>query len=133
MNHPLRTLLLALVFLANAVTGCANRGGGAAVPAGFESSVSEIQIVTTKVGTKNVFIPSTIVVTAGKLQTLTLYNTTDTPHGFRIPDLGIETVLYPEKETTVELPALEGGKVHAITCHLHPPHRTATLVVLPGK
>lgn len=133
MNHLLRTPLPALLFLAAAVVGCAHGGRWAAAPAGFDSSLSEIQVVTTMVGNKNVFIPSTIVITGGRPHTLTLYNTTDTPHGFRIPDLGIEAVLDPGKETVILLPALEGGALHAINCHLHPPHRTATLVVLPAS
>jgi hypothetical protein len=105
---------------------------GAAEP-GFSSDVSTIQVVTTILGGKNVFIPSTIVVTGNSPHSLSLYNTTEAPHGFRIPGLGIEVILPPQEETTVELPALEGGQIHAINCHLHPAHRTATLVVMPGK
>jgi heme/copper-type cytochrome/quinol oxidase subunit 2 len=110
--------------------GCAGLGGQ---PAGFDSDVSTIQVVTTQVGGKNVFIPSTIVVTGGVPHTLSIFNTTDTPHGFRIPGLGIEAVAFDQQETEIALPALEGGHVYAIQCHLHPPHRTATLVVLPPR
>jgi hypothetical protein len=38
-----------------------------------------------------------------------------------------------QQETELALPALEGGHVYGINCHLHPPHRTATLVVLEAR
>ena len=31
------------------------------------------------------------------------------------------------------LPTLEAHRIYAITCHLHPPHRGATLMVVPGR
>ncbi len=92
-----------------------------------------IQVVTTVVGGKNVFIPSTIVVAPGVPNTLSIFNTADKPHGFRIPALGIQAILPPQEEFAVELPALDGGKIFEINCHLHPPHRTATLVVMPER
>jgi heme/copper-type cytochrome/quinol oxidase subunit 2 len=108
---------------------------GPALPAaadGFTSDVESIQVVSTNVGGKNVFIPSTLMVVAGKPVTLSIFNTTDVPHGFAIPGLKIETVLPPQQEHEVKLPALEGGKLYGIQCQLHPAHRTATLVVLPA-
>ncbi|MDH3520930.1 MAG: cupredoxin domain-containing protein [Myxococcales bacterium] len=106
--------------------------GGPARAAEHESKGRVIQVVSAVVGGKNVFIPSTIVVAEGVPNTLSIFNTTDKPHGFRIPALKIEAVLAPQEETRVELPALEGGEIFEINCHLHPPHRTATLVVLDG-
>lgn len=100
---------------------------------GFTSDVTTIQIVTTQVGGKNVYIPSTIVVTSGTPHTLSFFNTTDIPHGFSIPALGFEAVIPPQQEYTVELPALEGNQVLQIKCQLHPAHRTGTLVVLPAR
>lgn len=99
---------------------------------GFESDVDTVMIVSALVGGKNVFIPSTIVVTAGKPVTLSIFNTTDVPHGFAIPGLGIQEILPVQQEHVVKLPSLEGGKVHRIQCHLHEPHRGGTLVVLPA-
>ena len=99
----------------------------------YQSDVSEVQVVSALVGGKNIFIPSTIVVTAGRPQTLTVFNTTDTPHGFAIKGLSIETVLNPGEETRVELLDLKGPEIYTIGCQLHPPHRTATLVVVPGR
>jgi heme/copper-type cytochrome/quinol oxidase subunit 2 len=99
----------------------------------YQSDVSEVQVISAVVGGKNVFIPSTIVVTAGRPQALSVFNTTDKPHGFAIKGLSIEIVLYPGEETRVELPALEGSEIYTIGCQLHPPHRTATLVVMPGR
>lgn len=122
--------LLVLAFAA-LVLGC-----GAPPPAeaeGFADDRDVIQVVSTNVQGKNVYIPGTIVVTAGKGQTLQIYNTTDVPHGFSIAGLGIEVVLTQGQETEVKLSGLEGGKVHHIHCHLHPAHRTGTLLVLPGE
>jgi heme/copper-type cytochrome/quinol oxidase subunit 2 len=100
---------------------------------GYQSDVSEIQVINAVVGGKNIYIPSTIVVTAGKSQTLSIFNTTDTPHGFAIKGLSIEVVLNPGEETRIELPVLKGAEIYTIGCQLHPPHRTATLVVVPGR
>jgi hypothetical protein len=92
-----------------------------------------VEVVTTQVGGKNIFLPSTIVLTEGSGRALSFFNTTDAPHGLRIPGLGIEVVLLPQEEQVVELPALEPGNVYAVQCHLHPPHRSATLLVLPAR
>ena len=132
---------VAIVAVAAAVVlllGCAghhkgHRGGHHGKGHGFESDASFTQVVTTQIGGKNVFIPSTIIVASGVPHTLSLYNTTDAPHGFMIEGLDITMVLYPGMETKVELPAMDGHRIFHIHCHLHPPHRTATLVVVPGK
>jgi len=100
---------------------------------GYTSDVSEVQVISAEVGGKNVYIPSTIVVTAGKPQTLSIFNTTDKPHGFAIKGLSIEAVLNPGEETRIELPNLKGGEIYTISCQLHPPHRHGTLVVVPGR
>jgi len=114
-----------------AATGCGtHRPPGAA---GYQSDVSEVQMITAVVGGKNVYIPSTVVVTAGRSQTLSVFNTTDKPHGFQIKGLGIEVVLNPGEETRIPLPALKASEIYTIGCQLHPPHRTATLVVVPGR
>src|SRR5215510_548713 len=100
---------------------------------GFTSDTSTIQVVTTELGGKNVFIPSTIVVTSGHPVKLSIYNTTDVPHGFAIPALKVAEVIQPKSEQEIDLPALEPHQVLQIKCHLHEKHRTATLVVLPAK
>lgn len=99
---------------------------------GYHSDVATVQVISALVGGKNVFIPSTIVVSAGKSQSLSIFNTTDVPHGFAIEGLAIQAVLPPGEETLIELPILEAGAIYQINCQLHPPHRTATLVVVPG-
>ena len=83
-----------------------------------------VQVVTTLVGGKNVFIPSTIVLTEGKPHTLSIFNTTDKPHGFAIEPLKVMEVLPDQVEHEVKLPALEAG-IYPIHCQLHPAHRTA--------
>ena len=47
--------------------------------------------------------------------------------------MSIETVLYAGEETRIELPVLKGSEIYTIGCQLHPPHRTATLVVVPSR
>lgn len=127
------TAMTALLLALTSGCGLHLQAGTTETLAGYQSDVDEVQVISAVVGGKNVFIPSTIVVTAGKPQTLSVFNTSDKPHGFAIRGLSIETVLYPGKETPVELPALEGSAIYKIGCQLHPPHRTATLVVVPGR
>jgi hypothetical protein len=131
---PLRPVAFSLL-AALAAVGCAARMEmhEAHHPAGYSSDVSTVQVVSALVGGKNVFIPSTIVVTDGGPRSLSLLNTTDAPHGFAIQALGIETVLPPGEEVVIALPPLHGGQVLRIHCHMHPPHRSATLVVLPSQ
>jgi Cupredoxin-like domain len=94
--------------LALGLGGCVSLGSVdvAAPGAAYVDERPVVQVVTTNVGGKNFFVPSTIVVTAGSGRTLSIFNTTDAPHGFQIPTLGIELVLQPGVETTVDLPAL---------------------------
>ncbi len=127
------TAIAALLLALTSGCGLHRHASATGALAGYQSDVSEVQVISAVVGGKNVFIPSTIVVTAGKRQILSVFNTTDKPHGFAIKGLSIETVLYPGKETRVELPDLEGSEIYTIGCQLHPPHRTATLVVVPGR
>ena len=130
-RRRIRFGVLAWVF----ASGCTLSGNiDVDMPVGeFRSDHYTIQVVSTLIGGKNVFVPSTIVVTSGAAYTLSIFNTTDTPHGFRIRGLGIEAILPSREEHRIELPPLEGGNIYSINCHLHPPHRTAELVVLPGR
>jgi hypothetical protein len=129
--------LAALLLLALFPSGCLWFSGGSfetevAGPIGYVDERPVVQVVTTNVGGKNFFVPSTVVVTAGTGRKLSLFNTTDIPHGFQIPSLGIELLLQPGVETPVELPPLEAGHIYAINCHVHPPHRSASLIVVPA-
>src|SRR5262245_246146 len=127
-----RRALLALAVPAF-LGACVSMGDVDVHDLGFSDDRTQVQVITTNLGGKNVFVPSTIVVTAGSGRTLSFFNTTDQPHGMSIPGLGTEVVLKPGEEYVVELPTLEAGHIYAIHCHLHPPHRTATLVVLPSR
>jgi cupredoxin-like protein len=132
----MRTLAgIALLGLLLAALACAGRHGPGHRHGhhGFTSDTSIIQVVSALIGGKNVFIPSTIVVTSGHPVKLSIFNTTDTAHGFAIHALDIAVVLPPQQEYELELPALEGHQVLQINCQLHPAHRTATLVVLPAR
>ncbi|MGH0028667.1 MAG: cupredoxin domain-containing protein [Myxococcota bacterium] len=126
--RPIRFILL-LAFLLLATAAFA----GSAAARGFESDQTVIQVVSTNVQGKNVYIPGTIVVVSGREHTLSLFNTTDVPHGFRIEGLDLETVLPPKEEHELVLPPLEDHRIYQIHCQLHPAHRTATLMVVPAK
>ena len=119
--------------LALGLTGCVAWGTMEVEPYGFDDDRSVVQVVTTSAGGKNFFVPSTLVLTAGSGRKLSLFNTTDIPHGFASPALGVEVVAQPGVETAIDLPELAGGHVYAINCHVHPAHRSATLVVLPVR
>ncbi len=126
--------LVALLLAATLALACATRSGRMhRKHHGFTDDRGAIAVVSTMVGNKNVFVPSTIVVTAGKGRALSIYNTTDGPHGFRIAGLGIETILDIRQEQVVELPELEAGRIYDIDCHLHGAHRHATLMVVPAR
>ncbi len=99
-------------------------------PFGYTRDSDTVQIVSAVVGGKNVFVPSTVAVVSGRPSVLSVYNGTEAPHGFAIDAAGIQVLLEAGQETRIELPALEGGKLHRIYCHLHGAHRAATLVVL---
>jgi len=130
----MRTSRLLAVLVAVAAAGC---GDPSAVQVASEPRFADdrttIQVVSTNVGGKNVYIPDTMVVTAGKGQTLSVFNTTDMPHGFAIAGLGIQEILPPGTEHPIALPELEGGNLYHVHCHLHPAHRTGTLMVLHGR
>ena len=116
-----------------AAGGCSVNTGPIGASIGYRSEQTTIQVVSAVVGGKNLFIPSTIVVTDAAVTTLSLFNTTGKPHGFAIAALGIEVVLPADEEFEIVLPALEAGRIYRIHCQLHPPHRNASLVVLPGR
>jgi len=132
-----RRRIAAGVLLAGSL-GCFSLGavetGDIGAPAvGYADERGSVQMVSAVVGGKNVFIPSTVVLTEGTGRTLSIFNTADTPHGFRIASLGVEAVLEPGKETTVALPPLEGGRIYEVDCQLHPPHRHATLMIVHAR
>ena len=131
-SRALRTALALGVVLA-AAAACSHHEHHHGGQHGFTSDTGTVQVVTTQVGGKNVFIPSTIVVTSGHPVKLSIFNSTDIPHGFHIAKLGVSEILPAQAEHEIELPALEDHQVLSITCHLHPAHRTATLVVLPAR
>ncbi len=123
------TAIAALLLALTSGCGCRSQANPSGALAGYQSDVNEVQVISAVLGGKNVFLPSTIVVTAGRAPTLSVFNTTDKPHGFSIPKLKIMEVLPDQVEHEVKLPALEAG-IYPIHCHLHPAHRTATLLVV---
>jgi len=128
-----RRALFALAAPALLLLGCVTLRDVDVNSGSFSDERTQVQVISGNVGGKNVFIPSTIVLTSGSGRSLSVFNTTPEPHGLAVPGLGIQVVLQPGEEYVIELPTLEGGRIHAINCHLHPPHRSATLVVLPAR
>ena len=112
---------LALIGTLSAATAALAEEPAAATP--------PVQVVTAVVGGKNVYIPSTIALAAQRAASLSLFNTTDKPHGFAIPALAIEVVVPEQVERRIELPALPAG-LYRIHCQLHEAHRSATLLVV---
>jgi plastocyanin len=130
-RRPVHRLGGAALLAVAATFGCGDAAREVPFPS-FQSDVSTVQMVSALVGGKNVYIPSTVAVAAGKPHTLSIYNTTEQPHGFAIEGLDVEAILPANEEYTIPLPALEGGRIYRIHCQLHVPHRAATLVVLPA-
>jgi hypothetical protein len=118
------------LLVATVGSGCSHHTNTGSL--GYQTDQTTIQVVSAVVGGKNVFIPSTIIVTNEAPTKLSLFNTTGKPHGFAIAGLGIEVVLPADEEFEVVLPALEAGRIYRIHCQLHPPHRSASLIVLPS-
>ena len=79
-------------------------------------------------GTK-IWLPSSLMVHQGDEVELTLINKLDDPHGFQIAEVGIEAVVPPKAQMTVQFTASQPG-VHRYICHIHPPHLGGQLLVL---
>ncbi len=118
---------------AEAAEGLSAEAASLITALGFVDDRDAVQVLNTKIGTRVAFVPATIVVTAGTGRKLSIFNDTDAPHGFTIPGLAVERLLNPGEETLVELPTLTSSQIYNIECHLHVPHRHATLVVVPSR
>lgn len=76
-----------------------------------------------------IWLPSSLIVYEGDTIELTLINTLDVPHGFRIDTFGIEAVINAKSKSTVKFTA-KGTGLHSYVCHLHPPHIGGQILVL---
>ena len=79
-------------------------------------------------GTK-IWLPSSLMVQQGDEVELTLINKLEEPHGFKIEAFGVEEVVQPKAQMTVQFTASQPG-VHSYLCHLHPPHLGGQMLVL---
>jgi plastocyanin len=79
-------------------------------------------------GTK-IWLPSSLMVQQGDEVELTLINKLDEPHGFKIDAFGVEEVVQPKAQMTVQFTASQPG-VHRYLCHLHPPHLGGQMLIL---
>jgi nitrosocyanin len=79
-------------------------------------------------GTK-IWLPSSIMVQQGDDVELTLINKLDDPHGFAIKAFGLEEVVQPKSQMTVQFTASQAG-AYTYSCQLHPPHLGGNILVL---
>ena len=82
-------------------------------------------------GTK-IWLPSSFLVNEGDEVEMTLINKLDEPHGFKIDQFGLETVIQAKSKTTVKFTATPAG-IHPFYCHIHPPHIGGQIRVLTSK
>jgi plastocyanin len=61
----------------------------------------------------------------GNSYTLKLHD----PHGFEIKAFGIEQVVQPTSQMTVQFTASQAG-AYTYSCHIHPPHLGGNILVL---
>jgi len=79
-------------------------------------------------GTK-IWLPSSIMVQQGDAVELTLINTLDDPHGFEIKSFGIEQLVQPKSQMTVQFTASTPG-AHSYICQMHPQHLGGQILIL---
>lgn len=99
-----------------AVAGCGGKTDRAAI---------NVAVVNGKPG----FVPPTISVHAGDKVDLTVRNSTDKTHGFRIEGYGVTKLSDPTAPPLHVRFTADRPGVFKIMCQLHPAHQTATLVV----
>lgn len=127
----MRILKVALVaFVAVALVACGNGGDQTAdsgeemtdvVP--FEASFT----VELNEDDAKIFAPAEKSVT-GNGGTITVRNTLDAPHGFKISELGLEEVIEANSTRSFQVDNVEPGE-YTIDCQLHSAHKESTLVV----
>jgi nitrosocyanin len=76
-----------------------------------------------------IWLPSNIIVDQGDDVELTLINKLDVPHGFKIDEFGIESVIEAKSKSTVKFTAKMAG-VYPYVCQLHPQHIGGQIQVL---
>jgi plastocyanin len=76
-----------------------------------------------------IWLPSSLIVQEGDTVELTLINTLDVPHGFKIDTFGIEAVINAKSKSTVTFTA-KGAGLYPYVCHLHPTHIGGQLLVV---
>lgn len=86
------------------------------------------RIAATSVRGRAGFAPDPVTVDKGDKITLTVGNTTDRTHGFRIEGYGVARTVDPGKPIRVVFRADKPG-VYKIDCQLHPAHGIASLIV----
>ena len=80
--------------------------------------VQEYYLVSTGIAALNVWLPSSIVLDAGKQARLIVENQADTAHGFSIDELGVREVIQPKEIKIITIEPEKPG-IYRFYCHLH--------------
>lgn len=127
----MRILKVAFVaFVAVALVAC---GNGADQSAGSGEEMTDVVpfeasfTVELNEDDAKIFTPSEESVT-GNGGTITVRNTLDAPHGFKVSKLGIEEVVDANSTRSFKVSNVEPGE-YTIDCQLHSAHKESTLVV----
>ena len=96
-------------------------------PAAAKVTPTTLTFTTVEIQGKKVWLPVSTQIVPGKYL-LQLKNTLSAPHGFEIKGLTAKAIVVPANGSkSVEVDAKKGD--YKITCHMHPAHVGATLVV----
>ena len=127
----MRMLKVAFVaFVAVALVAC---GGGADQSADSGEKMTDVVpfeasfTVELNEDDAKVFVPTEKTVN-GNGGTITVRNTLDAPHGFKISKLGLEEVIEANSTRSFKVNNVEPGE-YTIDCQLHSAHKESTLVV----
>lgn len=86
-------------------------------------------LVNVQIGQTKIWLPSSITVYEGDEVELTLDNTLNVPHGFKLAAYNIEVVVPPQQKRTVRFTANKSG-AYPFVCQLHAAHVGGQVVVL---
>lgn len=76
-----------------------------------------------------IWLPSSLIVQEGDEVELTLINTLDLPHGFKLEAFGVEEVVQAKAQATVKFTAKAAG-LYPYICQMHPPHIGGQILVV---
>jgi plastocyanin len=98
-------------------------------PGPAEAADQKFTLINVIFDDTKIWLPSSLIVEEGDTVELTLINTLDVPHGFKIDTFGVEAVINAKSKSTVKFTA-KGAGIHPYVCQLHPPHIGGQILVL---